>query len=230
MIKRSTYSFLIALSVVLSLSLFSCKKNNYKNTDFGYTYFGMEQGRFIEYEVQYIEHDSLLNKHDTTSFYYKTVIGDKYIDNEGRKGFEFMRYKKDSLNQNYVFLSKWTIFLEDNKAQLVEENQRKIKLVFPVNKTQIWDINAFNPLGEQNAHYENINTAVSYSNLHFDTTTTVEFKRYKTLIDDQLEQEVYAKNVGMIYKVSKELYFQFGISKPFKGTETYYTVINYGKE
>lgn len=224
-LKYFSYALLLIGTMV------SCKKpNTYKETEKGYAYFGMEQGRFVEYHVQYMNHDSLLNKHDTLEFYYKTIIGDEYIDNEGRKGYEFLRYKKDSLNGNYTFLSKWAIFLADNKAQLVEENQRKVKLVFPIQKNQLWDANMYNSLGQQETHYETIHAPLSYSNLHFDSTTTVEYKHLKTLIEDQLDQEIYAKGVGMIYKVSRELQFQFGFSTPYKGTEWYYTVVNFGME
>lgn len=227
---KTTMKYLIYTLLLIGVFV-SCKKpNTYNETEKGYTYFGMEQGRFVEYHVQYMNHDSLLNQHDTLEFYYKTVIGDEYIDNEGRKGYEFLRYKKDSLNGDYTFLSKWAIFLADNKAQLVEENQRKVKLVFPVKKNQIWDVNMYNSLGQQNTHYETTHTSLSYSNLNFDSTSTVEYKRFKTLIDDQLEQEIYAKGVGMIYKISRELQFQFGIPTPYKGTEWYYTIVNFGVE
>lgn len=219
------------IAIVLSLFLVACKKNNYKNStiESDKTFFGLEQGRFIEYKVQFMDHDSLLNKHDTSIFYYKTVVGDEYIDNEGRKGFEFLRYKKDSIAGTYEFISKWTTVIADNKAQLVEENQRKIKLIFPFNTSESWNVNMLNTTNEQLAHYEEIYQSKNYFNLYFDSTVTVEFHRFQSLIDDQLEQEVYAKGIGMIYKVSKNLYYQFGYSNPFKGTELYYTVINYGK-
>jgi hypothetical protein len=101
--------------------------------------------------------------------------------------------------------------------------------VFPITTSQTWDANIYNTDGEQLAHYEDIYSPKDYSGLHFDSTTTVEYHKFKSLIDDQLEQETYAKGVGMIYKVSKTLYYQFGFSKPFKGSELYYTVINFGK-
>ncbi len=215
---------------ILFSTVLSCKKNNYKSVDFGYDYYGLTQGRFVEYKVTYIDHDSLLNKHDTLNFYLKTLIGDEYIDNEGRTAYEFLRYKKDSISGDYHFINKWVSLIADNKAQLVEENQRKVKLVFPVKKNQFWDVNMFNNLGEQEASYEVFNKPYSISTFNFDSTATVELYKYKTLIDDRLEQEVYAKGIGMIYKVSKELYYQFGISVPFKGTEWYYTIISTGIE
>jgi|SRR5690554_4631066 len=220
----------IVLFVLLLGIVYSCKKNNYKGIDHGYDYYGLTEGRFVEYSVTYIDHDSLLNKHDTLNFYLKTVVGDAYIDNEGREAHEFLRYKKDSLHENYQFLNKWVTLIADNKAQLVEENQRKVKLVFPVLKKQVWDVNMYNNIGERESRYEVIHQPYSLSSFAFDSTTTVEFYKYETLIDDRLEQEVYAKGIGMIYKVSKELYYQFGQSIPFKGTEWYYTIISTGIE
>lgn len=217
----------------VALMLASCKKNDYTAVDPSrdYPYFGLEQGRFIVYDVLYIEHDSLLNKHDTTQFYYKTVIGDEYYDNQGRLGYEFMRYKKDNLTDDFTFLSKWLIQIADNQAQLVEENQRKVKMVFPIkSKKQEWDVNIYNVEAPAIASYSSIHQPFSNTYFSTDSATTIEYNRYQTLIDDRLEEEIYAKNIGMISKTSKELYFQFGQTKPFKGTEMYMNIIQTGIE
>lgn len=224
--KKNLFLLLLLVTGIIS----SCKKNNYQPLDYGYDYYGLEKGRFIEYEIRYMEHDSLLNKHDTSIFYLKTVIGSEYVDNEGRTGFEYLRYRKNSLSGEYVFLNKWVTLIADRKAQLVEENQRKVKLVFPVGKEQEWDANMYNNLGEQLAHYEGINIPYANSFFSTDSAVTVEFYKYKSLIDDRLEQEIYAKGIGMVYKVSKNLYYQFGWTSPYKGTELYYSVIATGTE
>lgn len=215
--RKSIFLFIIPL-----VGLFSCQKDQYKDLDFGYDFFGIEEGRFVEYSVRYIEHDSLLNQHDTLDFFYKTLIGEKYIDNEGREAHEFLRYKKDSLHQEYQFINKWVILIANDQAQLVEENQRKIKMIFPVKKSQKWNSNAYNSLADQEAHYEHLNELVDLGLEQPRHSVTVEFERYTTLIDDRLEQEVYAKGIGMVTKISKDLYYQFGASQPFKGIEWYY--------
>lgn len=222
------YSNLILIVVIFLFA--SCKKNVDSTLEYGYEYFGLEKGNFVEYKVSYMEHDSLLQKHDTTHFYYKTVIGDEYIDNEGRKGYEYLRYRKDSLQQEYTFLSKWSTFIADFRAELVEENQKKIKLIFPLKKNETWNVNSFNMNGERLAFFEEVHKSKNIGNHPFDSTATIEIYRYKTLIDDRLDQEVYAKNIGMIYKVSKDLYFQFGWTLPYRGTEIYYEYLNSGKE
>lgn len=221
----------IALFVLLIIG-FSCKKNTFKAVDpvTEYSYFGLGKGRFIEYKVEYIEHDSLLNKHDTTNFFYKTVIGEEYYDNQDRLGYEYLRYRKDSLNGEYTFLSKWLIQIVDNRAQLVEENQRKTKLIFPITDSQKWDINAFNNEDELEAHYEDIHTTYQNDDFQTDSSVTVEIYKYETLIDKYLEQEIYAKGVGMISKISRELYFQFGQTKPYKGTDLKMEIFKTGKE
>jgi len=223
------FFYYLSLLAFLFVGINSCKKSDDRPIHYGYEYFGLETGRFVEYKVQYIVHDSLLNKHDTTNFFLKTVVGDQYIDNQGRTEYEFIRYKKDSLNGTYQFLHKWVAYLDSKHAELVEENQRKVKLVFPIQKNQIWDVNMYNMDGEQETHYSTIDS--SYQNPYFstDSAVTVEFYRYKTLIDDRLEQETYAPYIGMISKVSKELYFQFGVATPYKGTEMYYSIYSYGK-
>lgn len=221
----------VSLTFIL-LALTSCKKDTFqpRNAEHDFAYFGLIKGRFVEYKVQSIIHDSLLNQHDTTTYYYKTVIGDEYYDNEGHLGYEFLRYQKDSLQKPYQFISKWIAMIAENKAQLVEENQRKIKLVFPIIFSQKWESNVYNYLDDQEAQYEQIDVPYSNGNFSTDSSISVVYYRYKTLIDDRLEGERYAKGVGMIEKTSKELYYQFGSTTPYKGKESYFRIINFGME
>lgn len=61
--------------ITLVILLFSCKEE-IEAPYFGYTYFGLEQGRFLEYEVTHITHDENLNpQHDTTVYRLRTRIG-----------------------------------------------------------------------------------------------------------------------------------------------------------
>lgn len=215
--------------LVLAIT-FSCKKNSVDASAFDKQehYFGWEKGKFVEYEVTSIFHDSLLAKHDTIYYQLRTVIGDTFIDNSGRVANEFLRYRRLNATDQWEFTDKWTGIIADNKAQLVEENQRIVKMVFKPSLTETWDANMYNLDETRMAKYLSIDVEKQFNNFIFPKTTTVEFYRYKTLIDDRYESETYAENVGLIEKTSKDLYFKFGSTIPMKGKEVYYRVINFG--
>lgn len=219
---------LLLIPMLMATFIFSSCKKDKPNLDFQTEYFGLEEGRFVEYDVTYMFHDSLLGKHDTIHYQLRTLVEDTVIDNVGRVARKFYRYQRKDASKPWLVKDLWTAIIEGDRAELVEENQRLIKLVFIPTEDKEWNINAFNNLGDMSAHYSGLNKAQTINGMDFASTVTVEQEDYKTLIDTRRKYEVYAKGVGMVYKYYKNLNFKFGSTKPIKGEEYYYSVINYG--
>lgn len=219
-----------ALFIMASTLFFvGCKKES-SQIDKKTEYFGLAKGAFVEYEVSYMFHDSLLQKHDTIKYQLKTWIGDTVIDNIGRVATKFYRFERKNSSLPWEETDVWTAIIVDDRAELVEENQRKVKLVFAPTLEKVWDINAFNNSGTTEAFYSSIDESKTINNLTFENTLTVEEEDYKTLIEIRKKSETYAKNVGMISKTYKNLEFKFGSSKPIRGEEYYFTILKYGIE
>ncbi len=227
MLKFSRYNLFFCLSIFTAI--FSCKKQD-ESIDKKTEYFGLEKGSFVEYEVTYMFHDSLLQKHDTIIYQLKTLIGDTILDNVGRIASEFHRFQRKNSTLPWEETDIWTAIIVDNRAELIEENQRKVKLIFTPTLEKVWDINAFNNIGTVDAFYSSIDESKTINNLTFENTLTVEEENYKTLLETKRKFEVYAKNIGIISKTYKNLQFKFGSSKPIKGEEYYFNVTNYGVE
>lgn len=216
--------------IIILLLTVSCKKKELEPVDLKKDYFQLTQGSFIEYDVTYIFHDEDLLKHDTILYQLRTQIGDTVIDNAGRVARKFNRYIRETSSDNWVLKDVWTAIIVDSRAELVEENQRKVKMVFAPTEDKTWNINEFNMDTEVIVSYDSIDVARSFLNLTFDKTLIVREKKYTTLIDKQEKHEIYARGVGMIYKVEKDLKFNFGETIPNKGTESYHQIFRYGIE
>ena len=135
----------IALLWFSVLVLLSCKKDNSGLPEIHYDYFPLEEGTFVVYEAMVIAHDiQALVASDTTRIYLKTVIGDTVGDNSGNEAYKFFRYVKENLEDDWTLQDVWTTRLHEQRIELVEENLRLVKLVFPPNKTKLWDVNAYN--------------------------------------------------------------------------------------
>lgn len=195
-------------------------------------YFGLTPGRYIIYDVSEIRHDvTLIPQHDTTTYQLKTYIGDEIIDNEGRKVREFKRFKRNSTSDSWELTDVWTTVIENNKAELVEENQRVIKLVFAPTVDKKWNPNAYNTMDSMKYYYPIIHKPYTINNLSFDSTLMAKRNDYYTLIDYEIYTERYATNVGLIEKVSKNLTISnFDTLNIKKGTETHYKCVKYGFE
>lgn len=217
--------------MVLFLIATSCKKTK-TTINFHEDYFPLEDNRFVEYDVTRISHDHVAGKHETTNYVLKTIIRDTVIDNSGRIAKKFYRYIFDNIFQEYKVKDLWTAIIDEYRAELVEENERIVKLVFAPTLGKEWDINAFNSKDPLLAYYENIHKPLTVNNYHFDSTVTVvQEKMDPNLVEYRRKIEVYAKNIGLVYKFYKDLTIKdFDTLQPQKGEELYYSIKNYGIE
>ncbi|MFT5860907.1 MAG: hypothetical protein ACI865_003023 [Flavobacteriaceae bacterium] len=228
---KNYYVLLIIGSLVL---LGGCKKTN-NAPDFHYDYFGLEEGRYIIYDVMDIVHDDQAAiKHDTSLYQLKTVWMGEYIDDQGRVGREFWRYTRDSSTDPWVLADVWTGLIDGIHAELIEENQRKLKLVFSPTAQKLWDANVYNPDQEYECYYRDIHGDTTINGTVFDTTCVVEIYSQSSLIDSVHLFETYAKGIGLINKFSKDIHFQFDtVSNVWfldQGNEFYYTFVSAGFE
>lgn len=217
--------------ILLVLTLFACKKDN--SIDFHFEYFGMEEGRYIVYDVVEIVHDDALNQHDTTIYQLKTYWADTFVDNEGRPAREFWRYVRPTSNDPWVLQDIWTGLYDGIRAELVEENQRVVKLVFSPTQIKEWDANAYNMNDEQICFYRDIHGDTTIDNTSFDPTLVVEQDQFNSLIDSVHRYEMYAKGIGMILKYERDLHYQINNQSQIylnEGTERYYRFVETGIE
>lgn len=221
----------LTMFIALSLALFSCRQEEV-NIDWGHGYFGWEEGRFITYEVTEIFHDiNLIPANDTFRYVLKTVIGEDIMDNEGRMAKKYFRYSYDINTNELIDQRVWTTLIEGRRGEVVEENQRKIRLVFSPTLDKVWDVNAFNAFSRQSAFYSGLHVSKNIDNLFFDSTLTVEYDDFLSLVDYQRKFDVYAKDVGLVQRSFKDLRINnFDTTDIQQGTETHYRVVDFGIE
>ena len=226
-------SSVIFMSICAALALFQACKKDIATVDFHYAYYDLTPGRFVVYDVVEIKHDQGATiKHDTLVYQLKSVIGDTVIDNAGRIARKFFRYKRANSTQNWVFSDVWTTIIVDNRAELVEENQRIVKLVFAPTLSKSWDINAFNSFSKLEAYYRDLHKPTLVNGLTFDSSLVVEQDDFLSLVDYRRKFEVYAKGVGLVRKYSKDLNIQNfdTINGVLNGKELFYQIRSFGVE
>lgn len=221
---------LILLIVLFSTLFYSCREK-IDPPEFGFDYFGLEEGRFVTYEVTNIFHDAAVNVNDTSRFTLKTVVGEKILDNQGREVNKIFRYRYDSETNELIDQRVWTAIIADSRGEMVEENQRIIRLVFAVRPGKTWNINAFNTMEEETAEYTDLHLPKSFGGQLMDSTTTVLYEDFFSLVDYIKKYDVYAKGVGLVQRSYKDLTIEnFDTLAITKGTETHYQLIDFGME
>jgi len=225
MMKKRAYIILIT---IIGFGLHACKQK--PPPQFHFEYFGLQEGKYVIYDVVEINHDQALELHDTTYYQLKTYWADTIMDNEGRVANEFYRYKRNSTSDPWVVSDVWTGIYDGIRGELVEENQRVVKLVFAPTLNKQWDANAYNMLGELDCYYRDIHQDTTINGVLIDSSLVVEQDNFVSLIDTVRKYEVYGKHIGLVYKYYKDNHYQFASSEVVNGKEIYCTYLSHGFE
>ncbi len=228
--KASLRFFLIS-AIGSFLLLSSCKKELVNSNQFLYSsYYELQSGKFIEYDVMEITHDENASvQHDTNYYQLKCIIEDTFTDNAGRLAFNYVRYKRINSSESWIQSDLWSTIVFNNKAELVEENQRIVKLVFPVSEFTTWNPNQFNTDGKLNCSFTDIHKSRVINGFTFDSTLIVEQENKRNLIEFKRKYEVYANRVGMVKKYYKDIQISnFDTLNIKSGKEIFMTLTNFG--
>lgn len=221
----------ISCFAVVLVLISSCKKDE-EQILYGYQIYPMEEGRYVIYDVVDIFHDvALFPAHDTNYYQIKEVIGEEEVDDEGEPYRKLYRYYRESDPLNWTIKDVWTVKRTPQTLETLEENKRRISLAFSVSYDRYWNYNALNEDDELTARYDNIYEPMSIGLQSYDSTVRVEIEKLTTFIEYRRQYDIYATNVGRIIRVQKDLEILNSDTTDIKkGTEVFYTAIEFGIE
>jgi hypothetical protein len=193
----------------------SCKKKSPESPpDVGYAYAPEIIGKYVVYDVDSTVYDDFAK--DTTYYKYriKEKLAETFTDNEGRTAIKLIRYVKIYDSAKSYDLMDWTIkdvwnYTKTNTTlEVVEENRRYTKLVFPVKTDVSWNGNAQNSEPEMTYKYLFTGQVHAVNGKVFDDVLCVEQKddKRKNVIHRQYYIEKYAKTVGLVYREITDVY------------------------
>ena len=201
----------------ITLLVFSCKKDPQQPLIIDKSYFPLQTGRYIIYDVDSIHYNNFFSYTDpryfTQAIYQiKEEVDSPYIDNTGDTAYKIIRSRRDDDSQPWVVTDIWSANLTDHTAEKVEENLRFVKLDFPVMLGKQWYGNMFvetdSPfewLDGWKYEYTTVNQSLTLGGIAFDSTLTVTQQDDENVIEQTIFIEKYAKNVGMIYKFEEHM-------------------------
>jgi len=231
MIPRN-YIFQSLLFIAL---LAGCQSNTTAPVDPGIDYFPLETGQYIIYTVDE-QHYALNATASQRTYQLKEVVGESYQDVTGQPAFKLLRYRRSADNLPWQADSVWSVRVQNNKAIRTENGQDFIKLQFPISDNLKWNGNQLNSLGEDTYLMRNTNQPYRVSDKEYNATVTVVAQDDSTLVSQDKHIEVYARQIGLIYK--ERIQLQFCSSSPScigkyqidYGIRQVYRIQAYGKE
>lgn len=231
--------FCCLTGLALSLAFFSCKDDSVEPSSMPsyFAYFPLEQGAWIEYDVDSIVHLPLDDAGEvdtaiaTYRFQLREVIDSAFVDGEGDTAVRINRYRRDNDTLPWEFFNLWTAKRTNDNAERTEDNVRFVKLAFPIDARKSWNGNAYNFFLEEVYIYRELYASKTIGPFTFDKTITVQQNDFNSNINRIFKQEIYAPEVGMVRKQSDSvsvLIQSSGLPLILQGTEYTLTVRDYG--
>lgn len=204
-------------------------------TSRGFSYAGLTVGKYVIYDVDSVFYDDFDNSTNQYYFQIKELIQSKYIDAEGEEAYRIERYKKDTaVSPNFELQVVWNSKITPTTYQKVENNERFVKLIFPVKQGKTWNGNSLNNREEWEYECVSAHIPEQIGGIGLDSVATVtQFDdEDEILIQRQFYQEKFAAKIGLVYKkvidVKKAFNNQTGFYENSLGVDITYTLNSYG--
>ena len=236
----------ITFSIIAVIAVFSCKKKKApEKPDLGEAYYPATIGRYVIYDVDSTVYDELFFKAKNSKYQIKEKITEEFVDSQGRNALRLMRYIKkfDSIipysAMPWTIKDVWQVNISNKNVEIVEENIRFVKLIFPVKEGSTWDGNSTNTIGQWDYTYSFVDKNESINGNNFEKVALVTQKNFPTLISRQYYVEKYAKEVGLVYREIIDINFKdtvvpltYNLNNVYKKYGVVYKsqVISYGVE
>jgi hypothetical protein len=222
---------MIALAVIAGMTLLitSCEDRAADPVDMGYDYYPAEVGHWVIYDVDSVVYDDFTGEVLQYNYQVKELVESVFSDGEGHESLRLERFWRQDEGDSWQIKNVWQSRRLPARLEKTEENITYVKLTFPVRRNATWDGNAFNTKASQQYRITEAHLPYQVNGHSFDSTATVLQKQLQTLISEDFQQEVFARNVGMIYKKYVKL------SKEVDGTivagvDYSYTISSFGMD
>lgn len=194
---------IIPLCIMAAITFVSCHKENEIPADIEFAadkqYFPLETDKALIYKVTEITIDKPSDYYDTAVYYLRERTDIPFVDNEGDTAYRIERFKSQSLN-NWTISDVWESKLTTYTAEKVEENQRFIKIKFPLSIGKYWNGNLKNELDDKDCTITSLSATYNNENIHLDSCLSITRDSIVTHISKLYDVEIYARNIGLVYK------------------------------
>lgn len=207
------------LASLLVLIYFSCQQRVDTLEPISLDYYPLMDGKYKIYQVDSTIYDEFNCAVFYSSCQIKEVSLEMGTDGEGDPIYHIQRFIRKDNQSPWKLQSVWSEKLEDNQLQRIEENQRFVKMIFPVQEGTTWDglsyikkDTTFDIRGGVIEIYKDwddfkytsvaapfVDTSQSVPITYSDAVQVLQTNK-ENLLDLRYSSEVYAKNIGLVYK------------------------------
>lgn len=210
----------LTFSLALAVLLICCKRETEEynlNIQEQQQYFPLVPQQSVIYQVDSIVYDFAAGGgqlRDSFTTFIKETVGDTFSDASGVLHRRIERYKKNNINQPWLFDRNWSATLTETQAIRTEDNLRFLRLVFPMDRRSEWNGNLWintelevsikgdriRPFVNWNYEVDSIDIKRQVGEFTFDSTLVITEVDENNIIERRLSRAIYAKHVGLVFK------------------------------
>lgn len=191
-----------ALAALLLIGFSACKTNgddmdvpNYEN---GSKYYPLDSGIVRIYQVDSIAFNDNSGTIDTFRFMLQEEIAGNINGQFLEPHVVIKRSIKKELTDIWEPRASLFVLRTPNNLQVVEENNRYVKLVFPLGNTNTWNGNMFNNLGRRSYLLQFKEKTFNNGDTSYSDCAQIQEANIKNAIEEVFVRSVYAANVGLV--------------------------------
>ncbi|GAB1449743.1 hypothetical protein MASR2M44_27750 [Bacteroidota bacterium] len=199
--------------IVLLVTLISCKTEE-TAVPIAYDYVVLDSGASWIYSYDSLAFNDNSNTVDTFELFLKEQISgniqlqtERYLIMDRFVGTDTL----EMTQRESAFL-----LLTSNSFERIDQNQRRIKLIFPVQDGRVWNGNAWNDLGRQNFSLKLIPQLQLASGKSYTEIAEVNEANTVNVIETNFERSWYARGIGLIKREDTRLQTQSGKTSGYK--------------
>jgi hypothetical protein len=165
---------------------------------FGYRYFPLEVKYFRVYavtETRYLNDQSI-----TSTYQVRERVDTVFTDLANQPVYRIIRSRRDLESQPWVDDSVIVASRSASDLRVTRHNVKVVQMIFPVRNGKSWNANAFNVFGRNEFSYKSVAMPYTYDNQQFDKTATVVQSNIANLVERDEREEVYAEDIGLVYR------------------------------
>jgi len=176
-------------------------------------FFPLQKGVYQLYDVEEIIYE--LSEPETLRYELKTVLIDSFRNAQSGYTYIMQRSKRPVGETSWVSLEPWSVRKETNEIVVHEGNIPFVVLTFPISEDLTWNGNKYNTVINPTTKTNEDEYRVLENNVER-TINSVEFSDCLVVEQEDNQEfivfydkrtEIYARNIGLIYKERIELQY-----------------------
>lgn len=227
-------SSLLFLLIAAYCFFTGCTKQDLQALDLKDSYYPLQVGKYIIYDVDSTVYDEFSQSSYLHQFQVKMLVADTFRDSNMKLNYRYERYTRENTGQAFQLADVWSATQQNGRVEVVEENQRFIKYIYPPVLGNSWKGNAYikadlnDPrskfLGNWDYSFTAVDEPFELKGTTYDSTIVVlENGELIPQVESSNFKTIYAKHIGPIYakreyleKQPSDLTWQSGFSVEYR--------------